>query len=349
MDAPEPTDDPEPTDEPDPTDELRRRAGPLAALPRPGLGRTRERFHALWELGTVDVTLARLGEAHADGHAILAEAGRCDLAGVDGDAALFGVWAAEPPDGRVSIERESNGWQLRGTKRWCSGASLIDKALVTAHRGEEILLACVEVRAGGVSPHPVGEWATPALVGTDTRSVDFDVHLDSTAVVGPTGWYLARAGFWWGGAGVAAIWAGGADGLLVRLLPVWRDDPISLAHLGAVHASVEAARAMIESVASAIDADPAMAAAAAARFTYCARHTADLTATTVIAHTTRALGPGPMTQDRHVSRRLADLALYIRQSHAERDLAALGASSSPVTTPGLGVRRAPEVEGGCRG
>ncbi len=53
-------------------------------------------------------------------------------------------------------------------------------------------------------------------------------------------------------------------------------------------------------------------------------HAADLTAGAVIEHTTRAVGPGPMTQDRAVSQLLTDLALYVRQSHAERDLATLG-------------------------
>ncbi|MEJ7765228.1 MAG: hypothetical protein WKF86_07010 [Acidimicrobiales bacterium] len=62
----------------------------------------------------------------------------------------------------------------------------------------------------------------------------------------------------------------------------------------------------------------------AARLAYVTRHVADLTASAVIEHTTRALGPGPMTQDWAVSKRLADLALYVRQSHAERDLATLG-------------------------
>lgn len=48
--------------------------------------------------------------------------------------------------------------------------------------------------------------------------------------------------------------------ILARLLPRWRDDPISLAHLGAAHTGVEAARAMAMAVASAIDTTPGMTA-----------------------------------------------------------------------------------------
>ncbi|MGH7697581.1 MAG: acyl-CoA dehydrogenase, partial [Candidatus Dormibacteria bacterium] len=45
-------------------------------------------------------------------------------------------------------------------------------------------------------------------------------------------------------------------------------------------------------------------------------------ASRVLEVTGRALGPGPLTQDRRHSRRVADLTIYLRQSHAERDLEA---------------------------
>jgi hypothetical protein len=36
------------------------------------------------------------------------------------------------------------------------------------------------------------------------------------------------------------------------------------------------------------------------------------------------LGPGPLCSDDVHARRVADLTIYLRQSHAERDLADLG-------------------------
>ena len=38
----------------------------------------------------------------------------------------------------------------------------------------------------------------------------------------------------------------------------------------------------------------------------------------------RALGPTPLSQDGHHAQAVADLTIYIRQSHAERDLERLG-------------------------
>ena len=43
-----------------------------------------------------------------------------------------------------------------------------------------------------------------------------------------------------------------------------------------------------------------------------------------VTRTGRALGPAPLVLDAAHAKRVADLTVYVRQSHAERDLAALG-------------------------
>ena len=44
----------------------------------------------------------------------------------------------------------------------------------------------------------------------------------------------------------------------------------------------------------------------------------------VVDRAPRILGPGPLSRDAELAGALADLALYVRQHHAERDHAALG-------------------------
>jgi hypothetical protein len=44
----------------------------------------------------------------------------------------------------------------------------------------------------------------------------------------------------------------------------------------------------------------------------------------VMHHAGRALGAGPLCKDAALARAMADLPIFLRQSHAERDLAALG-------------------------
>jgi heme oxygenase len=55
-----------------------------------------------------------------------------------------------------------------------------------------------------------------------------------------------------------------------------------------------------------------------------ARLAVEQAASAVIDHATRALGAGPLCRDARFARALADLPVFLRQSHAERDLAALG-------------------------
>lgn len=53
------------------------------------------------------------------------------------------------------------------------------------------------------------------------------------------------------------------------------------------------------------------------------RRTFDRITTARVGH---ALGPAPLAFDEDHARRVADLELYVRQHHAERDLAQLGSA-----------------------
>lgn len=55
-----------------------------------------------------------------------------------------------------------------------------------------------------------------------------------------------------------------------------------------------------------------------------ARLAVEVTARDVLDRTARALGPGPLATESEFAHRRADLELLLRQSHAERDCAALG-------------------------
>ena len=55
-----------------------------------------------------------------------------------------------------------------------------------------------------------------------------------------------------------------------------------------------------------------------------ARAVVEQSAEQVIREVGRAMGAGPYCKDRHFARLIADLPVFLRQSHAERDLAALG-------------------------
>jgi hypothetical protein len=287
-------------------------------LPLPGGGATWERWDTLADLAGEDLSLARLGEGHADALAILAElGGPRPLTG-----SRWGVWAANPPGPNVTATRDGSSWLLRGTKQYCSGARVCTNALVTAAAEDGWRLFAVE--AGVLEPRD-GSWPATGMAGSDTLDVGFPwVRAEP---VGPPDGYTDRPGFSHGGAGVAACWYGGARAVGQTLLAAAakRDvGPHALAHLGAVDLGLRTARAALRQAAGEIDDDPDDRQGAGPLRALRVRTLTEAVAADVLARTGRALGAGPLGHDRAHSRAVADLTVYLRQHHAEQDLARLG-------------------------
>ncbi len=292
-----------------------------SALPLPGGGTTLDRFLVLAEVSAVDLSMGRLFEGHADAVAILAEAGRPPP-----PAAVMGVWAARRPDGDLVATRHGEGWRLRGRKPWASGAHLLTHALVTAGASDGDRLFEVPVDGDDVSALG-GTWPAVGMAMSDSADVELDVLVDDDASIGPPGWYADRAGFWFGSVGVAACWLGGAVGLvraLRRDLADRRPDAHQLAHLGAAMARCTSMARDLAWAAACIDADPADRERAIRPVALELRHLVEDGCLEVLVHVGRAGGAAPLCQDPAQSRRLADLPVYIRQHHAERDTEALG-------------------------
>lgn len=290
-------------------------------LPTPGGGSTRERWVALAAWGRQNLAVARLAEGHTDATAILAEAGRA----AEADA-LYGVWAARSGGTGARLTASGTELRLHGTIRFCSGASTIDRALVVADAPRSVGRLLVDVALGrpGIHPEP-GSWQTSAMAGADTLDVRFDdVAVPSGAVVGNPDWYTTRPGFAVGGAGVAAVWWGGAAGVLERIVGHLPPEPDAhqLAHLGELHALLQAADALLERTAAAIDAAPH---ADHSTPVSAVRSAVERAVRDVVDRGPRMVSAAPLSRDGGLARALADLTLYVRQHHGERDHAALGA------------------------
>ncbi|GAA4204198.1 acyl-CoA dehydrogenase family protein [Streptosporangium oxazolinicum] len=294
-------------------------------LPLPGTGRTRRRWEALSALARRDLSLARLCEGHTDAVAILAELG----GPAPPTGSRWGVWAAQPPGPALLARPEAGGWRLFGTKRYCSGARVCTHALVTAETADgPRLFAVSAVPGAGLRPVD-GSWPATGMAASDTLDVRFDEVLGVPAEpVGPVDGYVRRPGFHQGGAGVAACWYGGARGVAETLLAAAAErdvGPHALAHLGAVDVALRTARAALEEAADEIDADPHDLKNAGRARSLRLKALVEAVATDVMGRVGRALGAGPLGHDAAHGRRVADLTVYLRQHHAERDLAALGA------------------------
>ncbi len=304
--------------------------------PLPASGRTAERWQLLTSLAEEDVVAARIAEAHLDAVAILDELGGKP----PGTTQLWGVWAAESRDSSVVATQSDDAFVLNGLKEWCSGAGLCSHALVTASLDGSVQtrrgLFAVATDSSAVTALPT-TWRNTGMAGSDTRAVRF---AGARAVaIGAPGDYLARPGFWYGAIGVAACWLGGARRVAEPLYRRAADDaadPHTLAHLGAVDAALAAAESVMAVAAAQIDRDPFDRAGNAQLLARRVRAAVEHAADEAIARTGRALGPGPLCQDRDHAQRVADLTVYLRQSHAEKDLAELGrltATRGFTTTP----------------
>lgn len=298
----------------------------LDQLPLPASGQTLDRWRSLACVAGHDLALCKLYEGHTDALAIMQELGAAAVQ----PGSTWGMWAAEPPQARVRISGTGETVQLDGRKAWCSGAAVLSHALITAWDAEGAQqLVAVDLRQPGVLVTQEG-WRAVGMGATGSVEVQFDAAQAIT--VGKPGAYLARSGFWQGGIGIAACWYGASRAVALKLLQHVgkQSEPHAQAHLGAVDVALHSALSVLKDAARSIDQTPSSSAELLARR---ARAAIEQSAEQVILHVGHALGAGPYCKDAHFARLLADLPVFLRQSHAERDLAALGVLTADQASP----------------
>ncbi|GGF33152.1 acyl-CoA dehydrogenase [Subtercola lobariae] len=280
------------------------------------------------------------------------------------DDRTWGVFAAEAPGGEpplgarlVTTDRHGSGAVLSGTKPWCSLADRLSAALVTATlpSGERQLFA-VDLTYSGVRVEP-GAWFARGLAEIPSGPVHFDAV--PATPVGEPRWYFERPGFSWGGIGVAACWYGGAVGVARAVfaaaahpttptptatpapaadpngapattptaaapVPGAPPNPFLLMHLGAIDALLSDSRRALREAAALVDAGAATS-DDGRLLALRVRATVARASEAVLAHAAHALGPAPLAQNEAHAKRVADFELYLRQHHAEKDDAELGA------------------------
>ncbi|MDY6054676.1 acyl-CoA hydrolase [Micrococcus sp.] len=318
-------------------------AGTGLDLPLTGGGRTREQWELLATVAAVDLSAARTVEPHLDALSIL------DQAGVPAPAGLLGVYASES-GGRTPALRPGEGSELvlDGEKPWCSLADLCAHAVVTGRQDDGTRQAVlVDLRHPGVT---VSDAAWPALGLAPVTTVGLRFEAVPGVAVGGPEWYLRRPGFAWGGIGVAAVWFGGAVHVARTLRTSLErradaasqgrgpgPDQAAQAALGRVDRLLHMMAGLLARAAEDVDAgrlDHDLGLVEADRV----RGTVERACTEVLDVVGRATGPGPLAQDAAHARAVADLQVYLRQHHGDRDDARLGAAlleADPAVRAGL--------------
>ena len=319
----------------------------LDQLPAPGSGNTLERWRALAVVAGHDLSLAKLYEGHTDALAIFSELGgapavRPLIKRTQGtlqtpripsfDVPVWGVWASEAPGGRVSIQTDTlqppgGAVRLQGVKHWCSGAKTGSHALLTAWRADAQApqLVWLAIDQPGVQVS-AGAWKAVGM--NESASLQVELQGTEACLVGEPGEYLSRPGFWQGGAGVAACWYGGTVTLAKALYRAVAQGPEGAAHspfrlaaAGRVAVMMRGMALMLQDAAHWIDQHPQ---ADASQVALRVRLAAARCATDVLEEVAAALGATPFCTDATFARAAADLPVFIRQSHGDRDYATLG-------------------------
>lgn len=283
-------------------------------------------------LGRTDIPLARLAEGHIDALRIMRQAGTAAVPGC-----LYGVWASRSRGGGLAAVKEMDRFELSGSVPFASGAGLLDRSLVSAvirpqavptgAAATEQVLLDVDVRDWLPDP---GSWQTSAMAASRSFTVPIRARTaPAYNQVGPVDFYLGRREFFPGGIGVAAVWVGAcarvAD-LLTDFVRTARTEPDQIARvqLGRLRLELctamavlgQGSRLLADGVASEHSGwvnDQLQELATEVRAGVGAAARRLLTVARDLA------GPAGLAHHPGLADAIADLDLYARQQHADRD------------------------------
>jgi hypothetical protein len=277
---------------------------------------TLSRWQILAYVAGIDLTIAKWFESHLDALSILHEVGY-DKA----DQGLWAVWAAEGHSDPIHYQQG----KISGTKAWCSGANIVDRALMTYRdKNGQSQLLIVDMQQTGIEIDNE-EWQAVGMQATDTATLKF--HEVSATQVGRANKYLERVGFWHGAAGVAACWYGATAYLADYLISAYQQKPndYKAMYLGQISTALAVTQQYFYHVADLIDSQPQLSHELAIRQL---RSQVEKVARQVMEVVGQALGAAPFCCNAHFARLSADLPVFIRQSHGAFDLQKIGELTS---------------------
>lgn len=278
------------------------------SLPYPASGHTYQRWQLFAQIAGYDLSLAKLFESHHDALSILNELGYQD----EIDDQTWAVWAAD--GGPAPVQVQNN--YCNGIKNWCSGAEFIQKALMSYKDKEGQAQLCIVDLAHPSVHVDLSHWQAVGMQGTQTAQV----HFDNTPVIpiGLPNCYLERPGFWHGAAGVAACWYGAAVRLVSFLHKSCTLNPNAFKkmYLGELAQQLSVTKQYFQYIAKLIDDEPALSYEREIRIL---RAQTEQCCQNVIQIVGKALGARPYCEEPTFSQLIADLPVFIRQSHAAFD------------------------------
>jgi alkylation response protein AidB-like acyl-CoA dehydrogenase len=242
--------------------------------------------------------------------------------------ALFGVWAADDAHG-LRLLGAGDERSLAGHKILCSGASFIERPLVTAkNEAGHLMMVIPKLRSGERAD--LSRWTARGMRASATGTVDFDgVIVSRGEIVGGDEDYHRQPAFSGGAWRFLAVQQGGMeallDGLREHLVRTKRGgDPHQAARLGEAAMEVETARLWVERAAALAEAEDGDAEAAVA-YVNLARNAVERAALALLQLVHRSIGLASFMRPSPIERISRDLATYLRQPGPDRALTSAAA------------------------
>lgn len=212
-------------------------------------GRTRE-VAALRALGYRDASLGRIYEGHLDGGQLVGRYGTpAQRAAAERDVdrgRLFGVWNTQDADG-VTIASAGNGYVLRGSKTWASGARAVTRAVVTATYADGGVQMCLVPLERVATVIDTSAWQPLGMHASQSFRVSFDgVRLDANDLIGSPNDYERQPWFFGGALRFAAVQTGVCERLFAETIDYLylrgrHEDPYQLGRIAEMRIAVESA------------------------------------------------------------------------------------------------------------
>lgn len=290
----------------------------------------------LHAVGRRDVPLGRLFEGHVDALQIVMRyadpALAADVAAAARQGATFGVWNADPSEGRLRYD----GDRLSGAKSYASGAGELSHALVTADGIDGRRLFLVDLAA--VPPRIDRDWwKVVGMQRSETHLVSWEGSA-AAVPIGAPGDYARDPWFGGGALRFVAVQAGAVAGIhdatRTHLVGTGRaGDPHQVARLATLYALAQAAADTVASTAAAwfAVADPVrLARVAAARL-----QVADCGERAILL-AQQAVGLQGLFVGHPLAAMLTDLMVYLRQPAPDAARARVGtAVADGILSPAL--------------
>jgi len=283
----------------------------------------------LKDVGKANLSVGRIYEGHINTlyliHLYATTAQREKwFSGVAENGDVFGIWNTQDQNGINFIDQE-DGFEIRGCKTFCSGATLVTKALITGNiktaDRDGWQMAIIDMDK--ILPTQIDKesWQPLGMKASGSYTVNFSgYHLQEQSLLGLPGIYLKQPYFNGGAIRFAAVQLGGAEAIAEQTINYLKylnrtDDPFQQLRLSSIMSAVISGRLWLEQAGRNYDAwanegnhDEDLIA-----FANMTRVNIEEICLQVMDNSNRCVGARGLMETGNLGRLFRDLTFYLRQ------------------------------------